>query len=151
MSLHRYAAAWQRRTWAARGLLIEAFFWLGWARLLVLSVPFRWIVVLWGLHAQPFSSAGGTPTPLAASRSQAVQHAIATISPYTPWHSNCLAQALAASALLRRRGLASTLYLGVAKDRTHRLQAHAWLSCGGELVTGEAGRQHYTTVAVFSN
>lgn len=92
MSLHRYAAAWQRRTWATRLLLVEVFFWLGWARLLVLSVPFRWIVGLWGLHAQPLSLDDGPPTPLAAPSSQPVQHTIAAVSPYTPWHSNCLVQ-----------------------------------------------------------
>lgn len=148
MNLPRYVTAWQQRTWAERWLLVETLFWLGWARLLVLSLPFRWIVVLWGLHAQPLARADAASTPLASSR-HAVAHAIAAVSPHTPWHSNCLAQALAASALLRRRGLPSTLYLGVAKDRTQRLQAHAWLAYEAQLITGAAGQQYFTLIAVF--
>jgi hypothetical protein len=50
----------------------------------------------------------------------------------------CLVQALAADGMLRRRGFASTLHIGV---RLHRpgstpLQAHAWVKCEGQIVVG---------------
>jgi len=37
--------------------------------------------------------------------------------------------------MLRRRGLSSTLVLGVAKDR-EKMEAHAWLVCGDQILTG---------------
>ena len=151
MSLHRYVIAWQRRTWTARLLLIEAVCWLGWARLLVLTLPFRWIVRLWGLHPQPLPGNDAAPAPPATRTVHAVQDALAAVSRYTPWRSNCLAQALAANRMLHRRRLPSTLYLGVAKPADRPFAAHAWLRCGAQFVTGEAGRQQFTPVTCLGS
>ena len=61
------------------------------------------------------------------------------------WPAKCLAQALAGSCLLRRAGLTPTLTLGVALDG--RFDAHAWLECGGEIVTGGDADRHYAPLA----
>ena len=153
MTLHRYVVAWQRRTWAARLLLIEAVCWLGWARLLVLTLPFRWIVVLWGLHHQPLTAPLPTAWPTFSARQAVAQirGAIQAVNRYTPWSSNCLAQALAANRMLHRRRLPSTLYLGVAKPADRPFAAHAWLRCGAQFVTGEAGRQQFTPVTCLGS
>jgi hypothetical protein len=60
-------------------------------------------------------------------------------------------QALAAAALLRRRGTGATLYLGVAKTAgaPEGLSAHAWLRCGELVLTGAAERTLFTTIASF--
>jgi len=47
----------------------------------------------------------------------------------------CLARALAAQAMLRRRGIASRLCLGVAPGG-EQLAAHAWLELAHEIVIG---------------
>jgi len=63
----------------------------------------------------------------------------------------CLARALAAQAMLRRRGIASRLCLGVARnDRS--LAAHAWVEIGQEIIIGEfdpASGPAYRQVAQF--
>lgn len=67
-----------------------------------------------------------------------------------PFQVSCLAQALAARSMLRRRGIASTLYLGVNAAERSALRAHAWLRCGSVLVTGEEGCEEYAPVAAFA-
>jgi hypothetical protein len=50
--------------------------------------------------------------------------------------ANCLPQALAAQAMLHRRGIACTLRIGVARDAHDRLEAHAWVEVAGQVVVG---------------
>jgi hypothetical protein len=57
---------------------------------------------------------------------------------------------VAAKILLRRSGIASTLYLGAAFKARSTLEAHAWLRCGPLYVTGGAGHLRYGTVASFA-
>lgn len=144
-------AAWQRRTWGERQQVVEAFCWLGLARLLVLTLPFHWLLIVWRLQHQPLTAPLPTawPTPPVYQAVEQIRGAIQTASRYTPWTSNCLAQALAANRMLQRRRLSSTLYLGVAKPAAHPLAAHAWLCCGEQFVTGEPGWQRYQVLAVF--
>ncbi len=48
---------------------------------------------------------------------------------YVPWRSKCLEQAIASKLMLRRRGYASLLHLGVKKEKG-AIIAHAWLEGG---------------------
>jgi transglutaminase-like putative cysteine protease len=63
----------------------------------------------------------------------------------------CLPRALAAQAMLRRRGIASRLCLGVARDG-RSLSAHAWVEIGQQIIIGEfdpASGPAFTQVAQF--
>jgi hypothetical protein len=51
--------------------------------------------------------------------------------------TTCLIEALVADCMLRRHGHAPTLRLGIQSgDVQSRLDAHAWVECGGTIVTG---------------
>ena len=69
----------------------------------------------------------------------AVNWAVTAVSARFP-PATCLVQALAAAAMLRRRGHACQLRIGV---RTHgiaagaRLEAHAWVECDGRVAIGD--------------
>jgi Transglutaminase-like superfamily len=56
-----------------------------------------------------------------------------------PMPMTCLVEALAAKAMLRRRGRQATLHFGVRSGRiaTPALDAHAWLVCDGCVVVGQ--------------
>ena len=63
----------------------------------------------------------------------------------------CLPRAMATQAMLRRRGIASRLCLGVARDG-RSLAAHAWVEIGQQVIIGEtdpASGPAYTQVAQF--
>src|ERR1700732_453373 len=58
----------------------------------------------------------------------------------------CLPRALAAHAMLRRRGIASRLCLGVARERG-ALDAHAWLEVGNDKIVGGSEADGVTPLA----
>ncbi len=60
----------------------------------------------------------------------------------------CFPQALAAHAMLRRRGIASKLCLGVARDNG-ALVAHAWVEVGTDVIVGRSQHGAFTRLAEF--
>lgn len=134
--------------WPERRLLVEAVLRLGFARVVLLVIPFRWTTRLYGLRPCDTASPANPETSDAARR---VGWAIGAAARRTPWQSACLAQALAGVAMLRRRRIPATVVLGVAKDSTETagLTAHAWLSSGGTILTGMGGHKRFSVVATF--
>jgi hypothetical protein len=66
-----------------------------------------------------------------------------------PWtQALCLPRALAAHAMLRRRGIASRLCLGVKRDGD-ALDAHAWVEIGDDRIVGGAEAADFTHLAAF--
>ncbi len=66
-----------------------------------------------------------------------------------PWmNALCLPRALAAHAMLRRRGIASRLCLGVARE-DGAVAAHAWVEIGKEKIVGGAEAERFTRLAEF--
>lgn len=117
-----------------RAISIEAVVTLGVARLLALTVPIRWI-------ARRLERQATLPHPQPGEAGHIVREvgwAVRAAAPRTPWKSACLAQALAGKWMLGRRGVDSTIRLGVAKDADGNLQAHAWLCAGDAILTGGA-------------
>ncbi|MGA8969101.1 MAG: lasso peptide biosynthesis B2 protein [Pseudolabrys sp.] len=77
-----------------------------------------------------------------------VSWAVESVGTKSLMNALCLPRALAAHAMLRRRGIASRLCLGVARDG-HDLAAHAWVEVGeNKIISGsEIGR--FTRLAEF--
>lgn len=60
--------------------------------------------------------------------------AVSTASSLLPWKSTCLGRSLATTALLRRHAFAASLKLGVARDETNDIAAHAWVEVDGTVL-----------------
>jgi hypothetical protein len=130
-----------------RSLLVEATLWLGVARVVVLVLPFRWIAPYLG---RPMALSPEEGESTAEDLLERVSWAVTTASRHLPWECKCLVQALAGKAMLRRRRVPSTIYLGLAKDGENMLQAHAWLRCGKKIMTGGQEAMAYKIVASFA-
>jgi transglutaminase-like putative cysteine protease len=66
-----------------------------------------------------------------------------------PWmNALCLPRALATHAMLRRRGIASRLCLGVAREGGE-LAAHAWVEIGNDTIVGGAHADGFKRLAEF--
>lgn len=124
-------------------LICQALPFLICSRILVLLVPFR--------RLAPVLGTLNCVTPLErgdmsdCTKDKRLGSILKALSDYLPWRSMCLEQALAGMMLLRFKGVASTIYFGVSQgDKT--LEAHAWLRCGEQIVTGEMGHKKFTTV-----
>jgi hypothetical protein len=141
-----------RRDWSSRARRLlsrdgarvaEAVAYLALARVAVVALPFRMLARRLGIrHAETPAGAGVHP---ASSR---VAWAIVAAARRAPWRAECLEQAIAAKAMLRRRGIASTLYLGMTQDP---VAAHAWLRVGDMNVTGGRDVARYAVVASFAD
>ncbi len=82
-------------------------------------------------------------------RALRVRSRIRTVCRSLGWKPRCLARALAATAMLRRRGLASTTYLGV-RPGARPVRGHAWVRCGRVYVVGGVSQHRYETLGGFS-
>lgn len=117
-----------------RRLLLEAAWLVGgaWAGLRL----FRFSVLRRLAHHCAESSPAANPAP--GTEIDQVRWAIAAIARRFP-PATCLVQAVAGDILLRRRGLASELHIGVrtpGKGGAH-IEAHAWLECNGVVAIGD--------------
>jgi hypothetical protein len=124
-----------------RLLVCEAAAMLAIARLTVLTVPFR-VMARW-LSRVPET---GSCDVALVSR---VRDAVTVAARNVPWNAACLPQAMAAKAMLARRGCGSAFHLGANCDGRHTLTAHAWLEAGGTVVVGAAGVPFVTPLASF--
>jgi hypothetical protein len=128
-----------------QGRAVEAAMWLFTVRLTFGLLPLPQVLRLFGI-VQGEVGAGR----VAACEAADVGRAIARAARHVPFRAVCLQQAFAALLMLRRRGLAATIHLGVARDETGNLEAHAWSCCGDVPVTGEAQVRDFVPVAAFA-
>ncbi len=82
-----------------------------------------------------------TATSAPAYTSTQIAWAIAIASRFCPRGGNCLTQAIAAAALLRKSGLPAAIRLGVATGT--EFAAHAWVESDGQIVVGAGEAAKY--------
>jgi Transglutaminase-like superfamily len=140
----RRLSSFLRLTPTDRRLLIQSVLWVASIRLGLSLLPFRLLRQLLARVAQRATPpSDGDPASIPK-----VAWAVRTASRYVP-AATCLTQALAAQVLLERRGLPARLHIGIAKDPSGKLLAHAWLESGGRIVVGGRGRRRYTPLLVL--
>jgi Transglutaminase-like superfamily len=142
-----------RMSWSDRALAAESLAMLAAARLLVKTTPRERLASRMGgvpandtdcLESVDASNTLRSQQGVTGARvGKMVERAART----TWWRSMCLEKALAGKWMLRRRGISSTMYVGVAKRGTEFI-AHAWLVGDGQTLTG-AGKTVYATLAAF--
>jgi len=134
-------------------MAVEALWALALARLLLLILPFPTAMAWLGLQMGSAMAVEGNAAMWEIRND--VKTAVRRASRVAPFRAVCLQQAVAASVLLRRRGLASEIHFGVARpDRSSgqpgdSLTAHAWTTCAGETVTGGANKEGFVPIAIF--
>jgi hypothetical protein len=116
-----------------RGLLVRAWVLFLAADAGLLLLPFTSLLKIGEVASGGRSSA--MPSSLSIPR---LGRLVDIAGRYVPGRATCLKRALVLSWLLRRRGIASTLRIGVAR-RDGVLAAHAWLERDGEVVFGHDG------------
>jgi hypothetical protein len=126
-------------------IFIEALFWLAFAGTAIAILPFRYV---------------GWLASISGSRQRVSQHARPTIvrrvgwavsacARRVPWRAMCFEQGVAAQLMLRRRGIQSILYYGVAPDPQRGLSAHVWVRDGELDVVGGELASRYAVLTSF--
>jgi hypothetical protein len=141
------SSAWRtaiRLPWADHLLLFEALIQLGAARVFVL------ISGKTGLsRLGPQTETSNDDNLAASALVERIRWALSAVSRHVPWRCQCLEQAIAGKWMLRSRGYATTLYLGVAGRDA--IEAHAWLRCGSLIVTGGSDEARFAVMSKFGD
>jgi hypothetical protein len=144
-----------RMSWSDRAMAVESLAMLAAARVLVRTTPQSKLVSRFGGSRIAAAEAPGTARSDARASSKSIVSRVGSrvgasvehVARFTWWRSMCLEKALAGKWMLRRRGIASTMYVGMARKGSEFI-AHAWLVGEGQTLTG-AGNLSYAPLAAF--
>jgi transglutaminase superfamily protein len=92
------------------------------------------------LHGAATLAACARPGSARPDDIRAIGWAVAAAAARVPG-ATCLVRALAADAMLHRRGVRSELRLGVLRADASTVDGHAWVECDGGTIIGAADRQ----------
>ncbi|MDH7970556.1 lasso peptide biosynthesis B2 protein [Sphingomonas sp. AR_OL41] len=135
-----------------RLLLAEAIWNLAAARFQLATQPFPQIARRLGGFVTPgharasVKPAGPDEEAIAAMVGWAVTRA----ARHVPFKAVCLPQAMAAKAMLARRGIASVIHFGTRRGEALTLAAHAWVDAAGVEVTGYPVEDKFTEIACIA-
>jgi hypothetical protein len=124
------------------GLLTEAFVELTATSLKLRFAPFNRTTS--AITETPISS---QPRLVNFSR---LRWAIRVVAGRLPLRTKCIEMAVCMHAMLRRRGVASTLHYGIRRDDMGNLSAHVWLSSEGKVLLGGETAAQFACVATFA-
>lgn len=139
--------------WRRQLLVAEACASMLAARMILLVLPFPRVARRLGDFVAPADprvaerAAATTPDQAAAART--IGWAVRSAAPFMPFRSVCLQQAMAAQAMLRRRGIASVMHFGASPSGVRAIDAHAWLDAAGVKVTGYPIPREMGEIACF--
>jgi hypothetical protein len=126
--------------WRRQLLVAEACASMLAARMTLLVLPFPRVARRLGDFVAPadprVAQRAAATTPGQAATARAIGWAVRSAAPFMPFRSVCLQQAMAAHAMLRRRGIASVMHFGASPSGARAIDAHAWLDAAGVKVTG---------------
>lgn len=122
---------------------------LGLSKVVIFTVSFRRLAprlgrAVCGSSWVPLLEANGE------TRARDISRTVQLAARYTPWNSNCFAQAVAARVLLGLYRIPYVLYFGLRHDRdSGEFMAHAWVAAGRVRVTGGVSFGQYSVVGMF--
>jgi hypothetical protein len=137
-----------RLSFSQKRLLGEALLGLALARAAMFCLQFRRIAAWLGTPGAMSSDASEDEVRIA----EEVGWAVGVVARRVPWDGRCLAQALAATGMLRRRGLEGTVSFGAGRAGAveSAFSAHAWLRVGSFIVTGGPSHEQFKTLTTFA-
>jgi poly-D-alanine transfer protein DltD len=141
---------------------IQRFFRLGWSErhifvlasiisslysLIILFTPMSWYLKRLGEKSKESTFSVSEEESF---KIQQIKRGMLRVRRYLPWRTKCFASAITAKILLKRRKISSTIYLGIAKEGSEKIIAHAWLRSGSIIVTGKDEMLKFTPIVFFS-
>lgn len=147
--LRKLQRFWSLKT-TDKALLFLVYFLLGISRLVVLTVPFRF----YARYLGDYKKVSINNIPLSEKhtrRAKELRWMINKLARMTPWNSNCLAQAMTASVLLKREKIPYALYFGLRRNPTLNIEAHAWVQAGTMNITGSMHQNNFKVVGTYTS
>jgi hypothetical protein len=139
--------------WRRQALVAEACASMFVARMILLILPFPKVARRLGDFVAPadprVAERAAATTPDEAATARTIGWAVRSAAPFMPFRSVCLQQAMAAQAMLRRRGIGSVMRFGASPNDKRAIEAHAWLDAAGVKVTGYPIPKEMGEIACF--
>jgi len=139
--------------WGERALLAEAAVELAAARLVLATRPFRQVGRRLGSFVSPsdprVAERRSPGPPDQAQTAARVSQAVIRAARHVPFRAVCLPQAMAAHAMLRRRGIDAAVHFGAQRGKDKPIDAHAWVDAAGVEVTGYPLEPGMTEIGCF--
>ncbi|WP_340112525.1 lasso peptide biosynthesis B2 protein [Maribellus mangrovi] len=110
---------WQSLPKWDKKLLLEALVMMYLAKVVLLMLPFKWIMRISTRHC--------SDTTPDIELLISIKSAIARANRFSFWKNVCLVQSLTARWMLNRRNIPSRLSLGIKHNKNGKPEAHAWL------------------------
>ena len=114
--------------------MLEALYWLVVYNFLIYLLPFRWWQDRIGRKARPWKEEALNTGQL--QNIGLIRRAVFRAKKALLGLPKCFALSLTMKKMLQKRGMDSTLFLGVKKNGHEKLLAHAWLKCGDTIIYG---------------
>ena len=114
-----------------------------WARLALKTVPVR---VLDRYFSKAPDAALRSPDESVIGK---VRWAVTAAARHAPIQFVCFPQAIAGQSMLRRRGIASTMYYGVSHSPEGALEAHVWLMTSDRYILGGESAANFRVLKTF--
>lgn len=125
-------------------MTITVYLYVAFYRLCILLVPMSRIEKMMGIRGEESTAEENVENMKLA---KLVGFHVNRVTEHLPLKRKCFVRALTARRILMKKGVNSTLYMGVGLENG-KMIAHAWLRCGLLFVTGGNG-SGYSTVAKF--
>ena len=125
-------------------MTITVYFYVAYYRLCILFLPMTRIEKMMGIRGEESIAEEEMETIKLA---KLVGFHVNRVTEHLPLKRKCFVRALTARRILMKRGINTTIYMGVALE-DGKMIAHAWSRCGQLYVTGGNGNG-YSTVARF--
>lgn len=135
-----------KASWSDKLLWFSALRWALVVRFCMLFVPFRfyrqWLGKMHTVAQQQLS-------PQQEQQALHIKRIALAVCRYTPWESKCLVQAVTCRQLLLKKGIHTTLFLGIKTSDTAKMEAHAWLKLNDRILTGGKGHRLFKVVNYY--
>ena len=142
----RRSISFARRPWAQKRIVGEAAWFMARARVSVLIHGQDGSL---NRHGNRVFEVIDAPEP-APQVALDVARAVQTAAQNLPWNTRCLTQALAASRMLARRDVSWVIHVGLGRDQAEGLIAHAWVTCGHDVVLGGPRVNRFARLIAYS-
>jgi hypothetical protein len=120
-------------------LLLRAAVLLGFASAAVAILPFRWAIRF-----------GSAALNRGGCDAEMLVWAVEAAARRLPWRTVCIEKGLVVQRMLRSSGLEAILHYGARHNpQTGRLEAHVWVTVGGEMIIGGAEAADFAELATY--
>jgi len=127
-------------------LFVEALFTSAWVKLTLKFFPFNRVLNWLGTVNEESEL---TPNIETLQFRKQLNNILLLCNKYALWPTECYTLSLTGKLILKRRKIASTLYIGFLKEESGKYKGHAWLRANDTYISGFNETEGFTLHSLF--